>query len=128
MSFSGDKQLYQLTSDFESSIMDITNWRMDMDFFRGIPQLAQDVPPYNYMPIRIVSPKLGPSQQLPDQQADVSPQFGLQTIDQQGQQPPEPVSEEDAWMPQNTAFADPNSAMDMSKMGVPGGTWNDFYS
>lgn len=123
MVFSPDSRLYQLNPMYETSLLDMTNWRMDMDFFRGIPQLAGDVPPHNYMPLRTVSPKFGVANnhQTDHVQPTMSPRFGLQEAQQHGE-----VISEEAWMAQQPAFSDA-SHLDLSKF-PQSGVWHNFYS
>jgi hypothetical protein len=57
--FSPESSLYYLASDFESSLFDIRNWRMDTRFHREFPGLAGDIPPDSYMPMRTITPRFG---------------------------------------------------------------------
>lgn len=127
MTFSADTQLYQLTPMFEESIMDMGSWRMDMDFFRGIPQLAGDVPPYNYMPLQSMAPKFGG--EGPRQQPMLAPRFGLHPSDQE--QRVDEVVPPESWMPASSIPPPPGYPGDDQLGGVKmssGGIWPDFYS
>ncbi|KJX92972.1 hypothetical protein TI39_contig4478g00001 [Zymoseptoria brevis] len=57
--FSPDTSLYYLASDFELSLFDIRNWRMDISFFQEFPLLSGDIPPDSYTPMRMIAPRFG---------------------------------------------------------------------
>ncbi|CAK4033532.1 Hypothetical predicted protein [Lecanosticta acicola] len=128
LTLSPDTQLYQLNPVYEASLLDMTNWRMDMDFFRGIPQLAGDVPPHNYMPLRTVAPKFGVHGHHAGEhvQPTMSPRFGLHGDPQQQGTPTHAggVISQDPWV-HRPGFSDA-SHLHLSKF-PQGGVWHDFY-
>lgn len=127
-----DTELYQFSSTFETAIVDIANWRMEMDFFRAIPQLAGDVPPHNYMPLRTLAPKFGAdgAKQAP---RTLSPRFGMHQQQppqqsQQGQPPQESGTNED-WWPETKDLPGSGAQLELTDISpAPGGVWQDFYA
>ncbi|KAK4507069.1 hypothetical protein PRZ48_000803 [Zasmidium cellare] len=134
VSYKPETALYQFASSFETALVDIGNWRMEMDFFRAVPQLAGDVPPHNYMPLRTIAPKFGAdgARQAP---RSLSPRFGMhqqQPPPAQGQQaqPPqqEPGTEEDWWR-DTKGLPGNNAQLELTEISpAPGGVWQDFYT
>lgn len=59
VAYSPKSSMYQLTDRFEYGLMDMANWRMDINFFYEFPGLANDVPPVNYMPLMQLTPRFG---------------------------------------------------------------------
>lgn len=59
LTLSADSALYQLSGQFEGAILNMTNWRMDVNFFYEYPGLVDDIPPANYVPLRTHTPKFG---------------------------------------------------------------------
>ena len=59
VAFSPKSSLYQLTHKFEAGLLDMANWRMDVNFFYDFPGLSDDVPPANYMPLTQLTPRFG---------------------------------------------------------------------
>jgi len=59
IAFLPDSQLYQLSPEFESSLFDMRNWRMDTHFFQEYPGLSGDIPSDNYVTMRTITPKFG---------------------------------------------------------------------
>lgn len=68
VAFSPKSSLYQLTHKFESGLLDMANWRMDVNFFYEFPGLADDVPPANYMPLTQLTPRFGLAERVMWQQ------------------------------------------------------------
>ncbi|EME49851.1 hypothetical protein DOTSEDRAFT_77028 [Dothistroma septosporum NZE10] len=131
MTFDGDRQLYRLSPAYETALLDMNNWKMEMDFFRGIPQLAGDVPPFNYMPLRRIEPNFGAIEDRRPSHASITPRFGIQE-DLQGQQQPGALTGEEEWIsgiPPGGVQEMPvhNGQLHMPKM-APNGVWQDFYT
>lgn len=131
MSFDGERQLYRLSPGYETALLDMNNWKMEMDFFRGIPQLAGDVPPFNYMPLRSIEPSFGAIEDSRPPQRSLSPRFGIQD-DMQGQHQPGALTGEEEWItgvPPTGVQEIPvhSGQLHMPKMS-PNGVWQDFYS
>ncbi|KAF2212175.1 hypothetical protein CERZMDRAFT_97459 [Cercospora zeae-maydis SCOH1-5] len=59
MSTSPRSSLYHLTNRFEAGLLDMANWRMDINFFYDFPGLADDIPAANYMPLTQIQPRFG---------------------------------------------------------------------
>lgn len=69
IAFSPDSQLYQLSPDFESSLFDMRNWRMDTHFFQEYPGLSGDIPPDSYVTMRTITPKFGVAEMVQAEKA-----------------------------------------------------------
>lgn len=124
VTYKPDTELYQFSSNFETAIVDISNWRMEMDFFRAIPQLAGDVPPHNYMPLRTLAPKFG-ADGAKEAPRTLSPRFG---VHHQQQPPQEPGTNED-WWPDTKDLPGSNAQLELTEISpAPGGVWQDFYT
>lgn len=59
MAVSPRSSLYHLSNRFESGLLDMANWRMDINFFYDFPGLADDIPAANYMPLTQIQPRFG---------------------------------------------------------------------
>ncbi|PPJ53646.1 hypothetical protein CBER1_00795 [Cercospora berteroae] len=59
MAVSPRSSLYQLSNRFESGLLDMANWRMDINFFYDFPGMADDIPAANYMPLTQIQPRFG---------------------------------------------------------------------
>ncbi|KAI5370937.1 hypothetical protein Slin15195_G018100 [Septoria linicola] len=92
VAFSPKSSFYQLTHNFEAGLLDMANWRMDVNFFYEFPGLADDVPPANYMPLAQIAPRFGIAERMFLQQQQQQQQ--QQAINQQrrgtfpGEMPP----------------------------------------
>lgn len=131
--YSPNSELYQFSSMFETAIIDIANWRMEMDFFRAVPQLAGDVPPHNYMPLRTLAPKFG-ADGAREAPRHLSPRFGLhrqqeQQQHQQEEQPPQEQETDEEWWRHTKTLPCNSAQLELTEISpAPGGVWQDFYT
>lgn len=115
LTFSPKSCLYQLSSHFEGGILDMANWRMDVNFFYEFPGLADDIPPANYMPLRQMTPRFGLAQNLFAQQQQQLQQRRRATFAVEGTPRLEQVEEGTPLYDRGRESAAPQS-------------WNGFYA
>ncbi|KXT02595.1 hypothetical protein AC578_10657 [Pseudocercospora eumusae] len=120
LALSSDSSLYQLSNQFEGAILNMTNWRMDVNFFYGFPGLVDDIPAANYMPLRTLTPKFG----LMERPHAHDRRQGA--ADQQQQQQRRRTLPISTTTPQLISQAPPDPMM-YQPTGQPVHAWTNFY-
>ncbi|EME87169.1 uncharacterized protein MYCFIDRAFT_84235 [Pseudocercospora fijiensis CIRAD86] len=120
LALSSDSSLYQLSNQFEGAILNMANWRMDVNFFYDFPGLVDDIPAANYMPLRTLTPKFGLVERA---NADHRRQSNTEQQQQQQRRPIFPINTTTS---QLVSQAQPDPMM-YQPTGQPVHAWTDFY-